>query len=108
MSSGYCVTMTTVADDAAAAALARALVERGLAACVQVVGARSTYRWEGAVEESAELLLLVKSTEARRAEVEEFIAANHAYDVPEVLTVPVTGGSARYLAWVDESTQPAG
>lgn len=98
------MTMTTVGDEAAAAELSRAMVQERLAGCVQVVAATSTYRWEGAVEAAEERLLFIKTTTARLAELEAFIAARHPYDEPEVVTVPIASGSAGYLAWLQAST----
>jgi periplasmic divalent cation tolerance protein len=96
--------MTTVDDEAAATALAHGLVEAGLAACVQLLPIRSVFRWEGAVTETGELLLLVKTRTDRYAAVESFLAERHGYDVPEIVRVPITAGLAPYLAWVDEVT----
>lgn len=86
--------------------LARGLVEAGVAACVNVVpGVRSIYRWQGAVHDDAEALLVIKTTrggfEALRAEV----TARHPYDVPEVLAVPLAAGHAPYLAWIQANVQ---
>ena len=101
----HCMAMTTIDDEAAAAALARAIVEQRLGACVQIAGVRSVYSWEGAVEESPELLLLVKTRADRYDELEAFIRAHHSYDVPEILQVPIVQGFAPYLAWMDEGTK---
>jgi periplasmic divalent cation tolerance protein len=93
---------STIGSAEEAQALAAALIERRLAACVQVVGPiRSTYRWQGRVQEDEEHLLLCKVPEDR---VEEAIAAIeelHAYDVPEVLAFRVESGSPAYLDWVE-------
>lgn len=105
MPSGYRMTMTTVASAPQAAELARAIVEARLAACVQVVGARSVYRWSGTVEEADEQLLLIKTTDGRSADLEAFIAEHHAYDLPEVISVEITSGSEGYLGWLDENTR---
>jgi periplasmic divalent cation tolerance protein len=84
-----------------AARLARALVEARLAACGNVVpGLRSIYRWEGAVQDDAEALLLLKTTRDRFEALREAVLRLHPYDVPEVLAVPVEAGSAPYLAWL--------
>ena len=99
------MTMTTVGDPSAAATLAREIVDARLAACVQVVGAHSTYRWSGAVEEAAEQLLFIKTTTARSAELQAFIAERHTYDLPEIISVEISAGSAGYLGWLDENTR---
>lgn len=103
----YCIALTTMPDEAGAASLARAVVEARLAACVQIVAIRSVYAWEGSVEDASEWLLLMKTRADRYAAIEEFVAARHPYDVPEILQVPVSGGLAGYLGWVDEQTAAA-
>ena len=100
---------STVPDDETGGQLARTLVEERLAACVNVVGPiRSIYRWEGAVEEAEEHLLVVKARAADLAALDARVRALHSYDVPEVLALSVTGGAAGYLAWLDEATRRGG
>ena len=100
---GYAVISTTVATAADAKTLARALVEARLAACVQIMPIASVYRWEGAVEEAAEQLLLCKIAATDASEVEAAIRARHAYEVPEIIVAPITAGHAAYLAWLAAS-----
>ncbi|HEX6918200.1 MAG TPA: divalent-cation tolerance protein CutA [Phycicoccus sp.] len=89
--------------------LARLLVEERLAACVQVVpGIRSWYRWEGRVTDDAEHLLLVKSTAGQVDAIGARVRAEHPYDTPEVLVVPVVGADSRYSSWLRESVDAAG
>jgi periplasmic divalent cation tolerance protein len=89
------VVTTTTPTVEEANSIARALVERRLAACVQLVDPiRSVYRWEGEVHEDPEVLL---------ASIERLLRELHPYEVPELLSVPVAGGSAAYLRWLDES-----
>ncbi len=95
------VVLITAPDAACAETLSRALLDERLAACVNVVpGVRSFYRWEGAVREDSELLLLVKT----RVDLTESVAARvkelHPYDLPEVLELSAVGGSDAYLDWV--------
>ena len=83
-------------------AIARRLIEAHLAACVNVLGgARSFYRWQGAIENAAEFLLIIKSSrgrfEALRAEIERL----HSYEVPEIVALPLVAGSPNYLSWLD-------
>ncbi|MFN3284964.1 MAG: divalent-cation tolerance protein CutA [bacterium] len=88
--------------------IARALVEERLAACVNVVpGVRSVYRWQGAVEEAGEVLLVVKTTRQRFPELRDRIAALHPYQVPEVVSLPVEDALPAYRAWVEESVAQA-
>lgn len=97
------VILTACGSSEEAERIARTLVEARLAACVNVLpGARSFYRWKGAVEESAEVLLLVKSSRALfpalRAQVEKL----HSYELPELIALSVVEGSENYLAWMEE------
>jgi periplasmic divalent cation tolerance protein len=81
--------------------IAHALVEKRLAACVQIVGPiRSTFRWEGRVQDAEEFLLLCKVPEERLDEAIALIEELHSYDVPEVLAFEVAAGSRPYLGWV--------
>jgi periplasmic divalent cation tolerance protein len=100
------LTVTTCATRAEAKRLARALVKERLAACVTLLpGAVSIYAWKGKVEESAELVLLIKSTSGASRRLEARLKALHAYEVPEVLTFRASGGSAAYLRWIRESVR---
>lgn len=94
----------TCGDVDEARTIADALVERRLAACVQQVPIRSTYRWAGAIERDDELLLLVKTTADRADAVTAAVVEMHSYDVPAVTVVDVVDGSADYLDWVRAET----
>ena len=95
------VVLMTAPDLTVGAALARRLVEEGLAACVNLVpGVRSIYRWQGAVQEEAEILLVAKTRAVLVDALAARVRALHPYEVPEVISLPVTGGSAPYLDWV--------
>jgi periplasmic divalent cation tolerance protein len=96
--------LTTVGSEAEAELISSALVERRLAACVQVVGPiASRYRWQGGIEEGREWQCLVKTEAERYPEVEAAIRELHSYDEPEVIATPIVAGSAGYLAWISES-----
>jgi periplasmic divalent cation tolerance protein len=102
--SDYLQVMTTTDRAEHADALARALVEARVAACVQVLGpVQSHYRWKGDVEHAEEWLLLVKTSNAKLDELTEAIGAHHRYDVPEITVTPIVGGSTAYLAWIGDS-----
>ena len=101
----FVVVLVTAGSAEEATRIARALVAERLAACVNVLGPmRSIYRWQGAVEEADEHLLLVKARGADVGAVETRVRALHSYELPEVLALPVGSGSAAYLAWLAEST----
>jgi periplasmic divalent cation tolerance protein len=101
----FVVVLVTAGSADEAAGIGDALVEARLVACASVIGPiRSIYRWQGAVERAEEHLLLVKARAADLAAIEAQVRALHSYEVPEVLALPVHGGSAAYLAWLAEST----
>ncbi len=96
------VVLSTCGSEEEAAKLARRLVEARLAACVNVImQVRSYYRWQGRIEESGEWLLVVKTSRELFEQVRTVLEAAHSYELPEVLALPVTAGSADYLAWID-------
>ncbi len=89
--------------------IARHLVERQVAACVNVLPAvRSVYRWKGAVEEATEWTLLIKSRADLFDRVRDELCSVHSYEVPELIAVPIVAGLQAYLNWIDESTAQAG
>jgi periplasmic divalent cation tolerance protein len=97
--------VTTTANAEDARRIARALVERRLAACVQIVGPiESVYRWEGKIETAAEFQCWIKTRAELYDRVEQTIRELHTYDVPEILAVPVVQGSAAYLEWLRRET----
>ena len=98
------VAFSTVGKAEDAERIARALVERRLAACVNVVaGLVSLYRWKGAVVREEEVLLVIKTRSERLEALREALVALHPYDVPELVALPVEGGHPPYLAWLDDS-----
>ncbi len=98
------VALCTCGSSEEATSLARALVERRLAACVSVVpGMHSTYRWKGAVEEASEWLLLIKTNRSQFEKLEAAVRELHSYELPELIALPVVAGLEAYLRWVDEA-----
>jgi periplasmic divalent cation tolerance protein len=97
--------LTNCPDETTANAIALALVEEKLAACVNILPrVQSIYRWQGAVESASEIPLLIKSTVGRYAELEAAIRARHPYEVPEIIALPITQGLPAYLNWVATET----
>jgi periplasmic divalent cation tolerance protein len=98
--------LTTVATERSASDLARSIVNARLAACVQIQTVQSVYRWKGEVCTEPEYLLAIKTTAARYPELEQHIRANHSYETPEIVALPIAGGSPEYLAWIAACTAP--
>ena len=97
----YVIALTTLPAEGDAEQLAQQLVTEKLAACVSILPPmRSVYRWKGAVERADERQLLIKTTAARLTDLEARIHQLHPYDVPEFIVLPITQGSAAYLAWL--------
>jgi periplasmic divalent cation tolerance protein len=95
--------ITTTDSRAVAEQIARQLIECRLAACVQVGGpVTSTYRWQGKIECAEEWVCTVKTTRDRYQAVESCIRAHHTYQEPEIILVPMAGGSTSYLAWLEQ------
>ena len=98
------IVLTTAGSEEEARRIANQLVERRLAACVNIVPRiESIYRWKDKVQEAEELLLVIKTTEAAFARVRDAIAELHSYDVPECIALAIEDGSAPYLKWISES-----
>ena len=100
---------TTCANREEASRIARVVVEERLAACVQIVGdIQSVYHWQGAIEESREVLVLIKSLVASFEDLQARITGLHSYETPEIVAIPILAGAKDYLAWLAGSTQGAG
>ena len=98
------IVLSTCADREQAERIAYRLVEQQLAACVNILpGVQSIYRWQGNVESAAEVLMVIKTSASLTPEVQSTIASLHSYEVPELLVLPVSGGSEAYLAWLKAS-----
>ena len=98
------IVLTTAGSREEAEKIAHALVERRLAACVNIVGPiHSVYRWQGKVETAQEQLLIVKTTAALFDVLSKTILELHSYELPECIQLPIEGGSAEYLEWIEQS-----
>ena len=99
--------LTNVADRAFATALARALLEARLAACVNIgAPVESIYHWRGGIETAIEIPVAIKTQSALYSNVEDAIRKLHPYDTPEIIAIPVVEGDARYLEWLAAETAP--
>ena len=102
------VVLTNLPDRAEALHLAQTLVERRLAACVNVLAeCTSVYRWQGAIENATEVPVLIKTRSALYPDVEAVIRELHPYELPEIVAVPVSYGLSAYLDWVGAETAVA-
>jgi len=98
----YRLAITTCPDTRVADTIATALVEERLAACVNILpGAHSVYEWQGKVEKEQESVLLIKSREDRLNALEVRLLELHPYELPELIVVPLVGGLAPYLSWIE-------
>ena len=98
------VILSTCTNEEEAGRIAQALIADSLAACVSVLpGARSYYRWKGQVEDSAECLLVIKSSRRLFGAVRAAIEKAHSYEVPEIVALPIVDGAPNYLNWIQES-----
>lgn len=103
----YIQVVTTTDSRDQARTIAQAVVGSRTAACAQVLGPiTSLYWWEGRMEESEEYLLVMKTRADSYQALEETIRANHTYDVPEILALPVQTGGADYMAWIRDQVRP--
>jgi periplasmic divalent cation tolerance protein len=101
------VVFLTAASGEEATRLADLLIGAHLAACVQILPEmESVYRWQGQVERQSEILLIVKTTAGRFAELETEVRALHSYETPEIVAIPIVTGSQPYLDWVSDSVKP--
>lgn len=96
----YCVVMTTFTDDLNGKKIIESLIEKRLAACIQVQDIQSYYRWEGEVCCDREKRVLIKTKKALYTEVEADILVNHDYETPEIVQLPITNGFKGYLLWI--------
>jgi periplasmic divalent cation tolerance protein len=100
MDNPACIVMTSASTEDEAEALAAAIVEARLAACVQVQRVRSFYIWEETLHREPEWVLLIKTLVDRYPALEAFIRERHSYETPEIVQVPMTAGSPDYLRWL--------
>jgi len=104
--SDFAVVLVTVPDLKTARSLAKACLDSRSAACVNIIPRlESHYWWQGKIEQGNELLLLIKTTRERLRELEQCVLANHPYDTPEFIVLPIEAGNKRYLAWISDSVK---
>jgi periplasmic divalent cation tolerance protein len=100
----YRVVLVTCGSIAEARKIGRAIVEKKLAACANIVaGVESIYRWKEKVERAREVLVIMKTSATRLRELEREVKRLHSYDVPEFIVLPIVAGSKEYLKWIGEN-----
>jgi periplasmic divalent cation tolerance protein len=103
-SRSFRLALVTAPDLKSARLLARAALDAGLAACVNLLPRiESHYRWQGKIERGTEVLMILKTTSSRLAQLERLILDRHPYDTPEFIVIQLAGGNERYLEWVREN-----
>jgi periplasmic divalent cation tolerance protein len=103
MTSDYIVVFVTCADESVARNLAAAVLEPRLAACVNILpGVRSLYRWNGEIQDDAEVMCIMKTRADRFEDLRRAIAEAHPYEVPEIIALPIAAGHKPYLDWIDD------
>ncbi|MEF1289601.1 divalent-cation tolerance protein CutA [Vibrio sp. M260118] len=105
MSGQYCIVLTTVNNDENCKRIIQAVLEKGLAACIQTMPIQSHYVWQNQLCADKETLMIMKTKKACYAELEQIIAAEHDYEVPQIVQVPFVEGFNPYLAWIEENTR---
>lgn len=100
----YTLILSAVSSQAEAESIAKALVKEKLAACVNILpNVTSVYTWNNEMNTESEILLFIKTTESQSKKVENRIIDLHSYDTPEIIFLPIQGGSKQYLDWINES-----
>lgn len=100
----HIVVLITVSSPEEGEKIAKALLEKRVAACVNIIpGIRSIYRWEGKICDGREMLLVAKTTGALFEKLEKEVKSLHSYKVPEIIALPIIRGSDDYLSWIDEN-----
>lgn len=102
MNEEYCIILTTFSEEKNGRRIIDTLIEKRLAACIQVIPIQSFYRWQGEVNRDNEQLMLIKTKQSLYVEVEKFILTQHAYEIPEVVLLPIEHGFAGYLEWISD------
>jgi periplasmic divalent cation tolerance protein len=105
MSNAYIIVHTTFDSRDEAERVAGLVVEQRLAACAQIESIQSIYHWDGKIENNPEFRIVFKTRGELYDLLEEMIVDEHPYDVPEIIALPILGGSGDYIDWIDESTR---
>ena len=102
--SDYCLITVTCATRNDAEKLAAGILERRLAACVQLSEITSFYEWKGELRNEPEVLMLIKTRQGLYSTLESYVVRHHPYEVPEIVQISIENGLGAYLGWIDEVT----
>ena len=109
MKKGFCIVFVTCSSRIEAEKIARSLVEEWLCACVNILpGVKSVFTWKGKLSKATETMLMCKTRKNLFKKVEKAVQKMHSYEVPEIISIPVEKGSAKYLGWISETTTKEG
>ena len=104
--SKFCIVLVTAGDRKNAFLISKLLTKNKLVACVNILPSiRSIYRWKGKIENAAEILMLIKTRKSNLSKLEKIIRQHHTYEIPEILTISLLSGEARYLHWLNMETR---
>ena len=101
----YSIVITTCADKEAAKAIAKLLIEKRLAACIQMFPIESMYVWQDKICDDNETTLFIKSKSVMFDKIADAIKESHTYELPEIIQIPIIGGLPEYLRWIDACTE---
>lgn len=100
----HIVVLVTASSKEEAERIAKGILEKNLAACVNIIdGVNSFFWWEGKIDSSAEALMVIKTNKAKLDELSALIKSLHSYDTPEIIALPIVAGDKKYLDWINES-----
>ncbi|NYT03898.1 MAG: divalent-cation tolerance protein CutA [Candidatus Methanofastidiosa archaeon] len=100
------IAISTVSNEDVAKNLSMILLENRVAACVNIVSnVKSNYWWNGSIESSTEIILLIKTTEDKYSQLEDLIRKNHPYEIPEIIAFDIKKGFNKYLNWIEDETR---
>lgn len=105
MENDFAVVLTTCSNEKDSKVIIDALLSKNLAACIQIQNVNSFYKWEGGVANDPEVLLFIKCKQVDFKEIKDTIVANHNYDLPEIIEIPIINGLESYLDWIKEETK---
>lgn len=102
--SEFCIVYSSTPSQHEAEIVAQELVQKKLAACIQITPTVSVFSWKGLVQKEPEWRLMIKTRHAHLSEIQKTIKSHHSYDLPELIVISISGGSEDYLNWIADNT----